>query len=131
MHYKNGRVRTIRSVSTVLLVALALVACASMSTNPQSVAVTSYQAIQSTLTQAHTTAVALKAAGKLTQAQETQFNAIYAQATAVYKALGNALILAIETTDAAQQSQVQAQIQALTTQLMTLVTQVSAIIGGI
>jgi hypothetical protein len=107
-----------------------LSACATTQ-QTESVAVTSYQATGSVLSQVHASAVALKAAGKLSAAQEAQFNTIYAQAVTAYKALGDALILAIETTDAAKQGQIQANIGTLTMQLAALVTQVATFIQGV
>ena len=119
----------------VLLVLLLVAGCSGCaSTTPQqaeSTAVIGYEATGALLTQAHATAATLKAAGKLSPAQVTQFNDVYGKAAQAYKDLGDALVLAVKTTDAATQKTIQANIGTLTVQLAALVTQVSALIQGV
>ena len=119
----------------VLLVLLLVAGCSGCaSTTPQqaeSTAVIGYEATGALLTQVHATAATLKAAGKLSPAQIKQFNTVYGTTAQAYKDLGDALVLAVKTTDAAQQQAIQANIGTLTVQLAALVTQVTNLIQGV
>ncbi len=124
----------VRSFPVVLLVLLLVAGCSGCaSTTPQqaeSTAVVGYEATGALLTQVHATAATLKAAGKLNPAQIKQFNTVYGTTAQAYKDLGDALVLAVKTTDAATQKTIQTNIGALTLNLAALVTQVTALIGG-
>ena len=108
-----------------IVVLLAMCVCAT--TQSTQTAVTGFQATGTFLTQAHDTVAALKTAGKLSPAQEAQFNALYAKAVAAYAALGQAAIIAIQ----APSQSAQATVTAATTLLTSLIAQVTTFLSGV
>lgn len=112
----------------VLLAAIALMAgCASMgATNSTSTntAVTAFEGIGSTLTSVYNTEAAMVKAGTITAAQDNQFQGLYKQAYNGYQSLGAAMQMAITATGT-NQTNAQAQVTQLMTQLPTLVASVT------
>ena len=119
--------------SSVAFVLLALVAlaplpgCSSMgatNTTNTNVAVTSFEGVGTTLKALHDTEASMVKSGTITAAQDAQFQILYADAYAGYKALGAAMSTALTATGASQQS-AQATVVQLTGKLPGLISAVS------
>ena len=119
---------------SVVLVILAFMAgCASMgatNTTQTNTAVTGFEAVGTTLTTLYSQEAAMVKAGTVTTAQDAQFQGLYKQAYNGYQALGSAMQLAITATGTAQ-TNAQAEVTTLMTQLPVLVANVSNFVLGL
>lgn len=119
----------------VLVMLLALVACTSMgatNTSVTNVGVTSYEATGVLLAQAFSIEKALLKAGKITAAQDKNFQlGVYAKAVNGYKAVGAAAVAVLTATDTKSKTTAQDKFNTLNAQLPVLITAVTNFIQGV
>jgi hypothetical protein len=129
----GGRMRKAVRFSVVLVILAFMAGCASMgatNTTQTNTAVTSFEAVGTTLTTLFNQEAAMVKANQITAAQDAQFQAMYTQAYNGYQALGSAMQTAITATGTSQ-TNAQAQVTTLVAQLPVLVANVSNFILGL
>ena len=117
------------------LLLLALVACAGFgatNTSVTNIGVTSYETAGVTLTQAFNLEKALLKAGKITAAQDSEFQlGVYTDAVNCYKAIGSAAVAVITATDTTSKATATDKFNALSAQLPTMLANVLTFIQGV
>jgi len=120
-------------VGAVLMALLLMAGCAQFgatNTTKTNTAVTSFEAVGTTLTTLYNQEAAMVKANQITAAQDAQFQGLYRNAYNGYQALGAAMQTAITATGT-NQANAQAQVNTLMAELPGLVAAVSNFVLGL
>jgi hypothetical protein len=119
-------------VLTIILLMCFIAGCASLgatNTTSTNVGVAAYETAGVTLAQAYNTEKALLKAGTISAAQDSAFQlGVYTKAVTCYKAIGDAAVAVLTTTDSTSQDKfnsLNAQLPALITDVTNFITEVS------